>query len=887
MPSHSQGDTADRNFQAVNEWLSRLLEADATDQPALLKTVPETFRAEVTHLLDAALEPDGFLEPGGGLVEELATPLAATRENLQGHEVGAYRILREIGRGGMGRVYLGERADGLFERQVAVKVVHVDASPPDREALLRELNILARLNHPGIARLYDAGLTAAEADPYFVMEQIQGQPITDYCRESKLSIEDRLRLAVDVCSAVEAAHQQLIVHRDLKPSNILVDTNGVTKLLDFGISRILDHTLTEPTLGTSTEVNLESPVSTTHRRSWLTPRYASPEQLRGEAVSTASDIYQLGLLIRELTTGTPPPDNPESAHKKTPERTAHPPQKLPGRLAASDLTAIVDKATTLDPGDRYRSADRLREDLENLLAGRPVLARPQTVPYRLRRLVARNQRITVLIAATVTVLLSLSGSFTWQLASERDATRQQAEAADLANQETQQVLNYLTEIFQASNPFSSLGPESSDRETTARELLDRSVDRLSGALHEQPLVKARILTVVGGVYRSLGHYEEAETLILQGLALREQTPGDHRQDIAESWMALGNLLDQKGEYDRALAFIEQAVAFRRTQQNVSQLASALQMLGRIQVSQANPKLSIESLTEAIELWQQAGRPDREGEALASLADSLTDLRQNDEAMVHLERSIQLLSTERGENHPSLIAPLVSLANFHSDGGAPDQAIPILEQVAGIIEESLGANDHRLATVHNNLGVAHTRLENLDQAKFHLLESLNGYRSWRPDHPNVGEILNNIGTIEWELERPAEAEVYYRQALEVLRATYPDDHPAVSRTVFNLGEALLGQGDLKNAKIELTRSLELFVTKLGPKHPMVSYPQLYLAEIAESRGDLDSAEALLINALEVRRNSGVEDPDFLRETDDAYSDFLDRHERYTKKHNDSD
>jgi tetratricopeptide (TPR) repeat protein len=539
----------------------------------------------------------------------------------------------------------------------------------------------------------------------------------------------------------------------------------------------------------------------------------------------------------------------------------------------ADLAAIVGKCLASDASDRYGSADRLREDLMNLLTGRPVRAAPPSRTYSLRRFLGRHRLAVSLATALILTLLGLVAAFTWRLAKERDATRREAIAAEKASLESQRVLNFLTEIFQTADPLSSLNPALGKSNVSARELLDRAVLRLQGSLVDQPLLRARILTVVGGVYRALGLGDQAEPLLREGLALREAAPGDHQLELADSWQALGRLEEQRGSYDEARDLLEQAVDTFRALGETTRLGSALQNLGTVQFDQADNENAVLSLTEAVAIHRSTENYDREAESRVSLANALVQLRRPDEAQEHLERGLAVLEAERGDHHPSLVAPLVALASLHSDAGHPADALPILHRASALLSESLGTEDFRLAVIENNLGIAQSRLGNYEEAQKHLGTALVGFERWRGDHPDIGEILNNLGAMEWELHHPKQAETFYRRALEILRKTYPDEHPAVSRVVFNLGEALLGQEDLDGAEIELSHSLELFEAKMGTDHPMVSYPLLYLAQIAETKGQASRAESYFERSLDIRRKVKGAAPSFVDEVRDAYAEFL--------------
>ena len=404
--------------RALDRCLTELLDLDPGERAAGLLRYPEALRPALAGLLAAALDEDDFLRPGGALSAALIDAVLddETPSLEHGTELGAYRIVKEIGAGGMGRVYLGERADGLFARTVAIKLVSPVTATASLERMQREQQILAALNHPHIARLYDAGVTG-QGVPYLVMEHVDGEPIDRYCQRLGLGTKERLRLLIDVCAAVEAAHQRLVVHRDIKPSNILVDSSGTAKLLDFGIARMLEGEEDERSRASA---SMEDPACAaraprgestgTFGREGLTPNYASPEQLAGAPTTTSSDVYQLGLLVWEVLGGRRP--EPETIDARRAGAASKQAIAMAGLVASglplADVAAVINKALAVDPGQRYPTADRLREDLSNLLDARPVVARSSGNLYRVFRLAARHKLASVLGVAVVLLLVGLS-----------------------------------------------------------------------------------------------------------------------------------------------------------------------------------------------------------------------------------------------------------------------------------------------------------------------------------------------------------------------------------------------------------------------------------------------------------------------------------------------
>ncbi len=837
-PPSPRGAVPDR--RELDRLLVEVLDLPEIDRVTRLAAIADAGqRAALEELLEDALADDDFLTPGGALSDALVVVALEDDEALApGTEFGAYRLIEPIGAGGMGRVFLAERADGMFERQVAVKVVAVAGR--DVEGLLREQRILAELIHPHIARLYDAGLTPDGA-PYLVMEHVPGEPIDHYCRRLELDASGRLRLLVDVCSAVAAAHQRLVVHRDLKPNNILVDAAGVVKLLDFGIAR----TSGSARAAAPGAENGDAAPGVTSAAAWMTPHYASPEQLSGSTVTTASDVYQLGLVAGELLWGRAL-DRSRPGLPGGEDSGAAP----LGRVSRSDLVAVLAKALHEDPTQRYPSAERLGSDLQHLLDGRPVEARPSSAGYRLRRLVLRHRWASALVAAAAIAIVGLSAGFTWRLAAERDATRQRAEEAEQAQRETEQVVAFLAELFRGSDPYAAAGPKKA-ADLSARELLDRAAARLDDTLGDQPLVRARLLAELGRIYRLLGLLDQAEPLLRESLQLREATPDVRPADLAASRLSLGRLETQRGRFEEASALIGPAVEFARSTGSPRELASALEGLGALQSSSGETAAAQASYAESLGLWREVGDLQREADLLLLLANAERRLGNVDQARRHREAGLELVEGRLGPDHPAVATALVGIADLYTAEGNGERAIPLLERALLVFEARFGAEDFRVGVASNNLGVAYLGVGRDDDAQLYLERALEAFRRDRPQHPDVGEILNNLGTVAWHRKQPAEAVVLYRQALDQLRLTLPRDDLMVSQVTFNLGEALLALGEIEPARKALEQSLAGLEAKLGSDHVMVSWPQLYLADIAERRGDLALAERLLQRAVGLR------------------------------------
>ncbi|HSR42665.1 MAG TPA: serine/threonine-protein kinase, partial [Longimicrobiales bacterium] len=491
----------------VEEIFDAALELPEASRDAFLDEAcrgDDELRDEVEDLLAAHRRAEGILDRGPGRVAADLLDLAGgTGPDLPGDRtVGPYRVVDELGRGGMGVVYLAERSDGHFRRRVALKVIPGRETPGLRARMVAERQILASLDHPNIAGLLDGGVTD-DGRPFLVMEYVAGLPVDVYCDRMRLSVRERLELFVTIARAVEHAHRNLVVHRDLKPSNILVNSDGEVKLLDFGIAKLLNPAL----------VGVEAPV-TLHDTRLLTPQFASPEQLRGEVLTTASDVYSLGLILYRLLTGVPPfpvadpsitailsavlagdPERPSvqalrdreivhgdgSKRELSAESRATERHTVPRRLARTlkgDLDAIALKALRPEPARRYGSAEALAQDLERFLAGEPVQARKGSRIYRLGKLVRRHRAVAGAGVTAVVTLAVGGGVAAWQAG----VARQERDEAQLARVQAEEVSDFLMELFRIGDPLSGDGGA-----VTARDLVGRGLQR-ADALAGQPEV---------------------------------------------------------------------------------------------------------------------------------------------------------------------------------------------------------------------------------------------------------------------------------------------------------------------------------------------------------------------------------------------------------------
>jgi serine/threonine-protein kinase len=654
-------------WRQLEEVFHAVAECAPGERPALLDRAcagDPQLRREVESLL--AQEGHPFIAT---LISEATESLAATqRHDLIGERIGAYRVISLIGEGGMGTVFRAVRDDDQYLKQVAIKLVKPGMDTAFVLNRFRyERQILANLEHPYIARLLEGG-TTEDGLPYFVMEYVEGRPITRYSAEAKLSLPQRLTLFRAVCEAVAYAHQNLVIHRDLKPSNILVTPEGVPKLLDFGIAKLLaPELLSETTERTLTAMRL------------MTPDYASPEQVRGEPVTTATDVYSLGVVLYELLTGRRPYQFENfsaseiervicQTEPEKPSAVAHgAAAKLRWQLAG-DLDNIVLMALRKEPERRYRSVEQFSEDIRRHLAGLPVLAREDRLGYRISKFVQRHKVGVSFAVALLVLLVAFAITMAIQatrIARERDRANQKAATAE-------EVTRSLVGLFEIADPSEAKGSV-----ITTREILDKGAERIVRELHDQPEVQARLMDTIGRLYGNLGLYDKAATLLEQALEIRQRTLGQEHLEVAESLTNLGVVLKDKGDLEAAEPMLRRALAIRQKLLGEAHLAVALSLndLGLVLRDKGKPDEAEQLHREALAMRRKLGgeeHPDV-AQSLNNLALVLRDKGQGDEAEPLYRKALALRRKLFGEEHPDVAISLNNLAGLLFGRGRYDEA----------------------------------------------------------------------------------------------------------------------------------------------------------------------------------------------------------------------
>lgn len=778
--------------------------------------------------------------------------------SLEGQRLGPYRIVRKLGTGGMGDVYLAERADEEYQQQVAIKLVRSGMFSRQVQSRLRtERQILATLEHPNIARLLDGG-RAPDGTPYLVMEYIDGEPIDAYCDRRRLAAEERIALVRTVCAAVHYAHQNLIVHRDLKPNNILITAQGVPKLLDFGIAKLLD---TRHSAQTLTVTHAEYRV--------MTPAHASPEQVRGDVITTASDIYVLGVLLFELLCGRRPfhlvgasllemeriiceqeapmpSEMVARTERESPELITDivacrstTPARLQKQLRG-EIDSIIGMAMRKDPERRYSSAEQLAADLDRHLEGKPVLASRDTWLYRTRKFVGRHK---LAVAASTAAIITLAAFATitfvqaQRIAYERDVATTERSRAE-------QVSSFLVELFELSDPSRSRG-----NQVTARELLDIGARRVSLGLADQPETRATLLGTIGTVYQSLGLYSDSVALLEEGLQSRIRIHGPRHPAVAAALRELGDAECDRGQLAKCEERLTAALRMQRELLGQSAIETAPTLTAQAKLAQLRGDLdAAERLyNESLQLYSAhgQGRTTDATSVMNELAGLYSYSGRNDRAATLYRAALDIDRQSLGNDHPHVGMHLQNLAVALQEQGKLEEAAPLYEESMQILQRVLGERHPQTIDAVSNYGRFLHRRGELARAEEVLSKVVELDRQARgPRHAFVAHDLVNLGMIRLDTQRQAQAEQDFRAALSIYAETLPADHPYVGSALSGLGRCMLEQNRLAEAEQTLRQAQQIAAKSFSPDSPQLAAANSSLGRVLMAQRRTAEAAPLL-------------------------------------------
>jgi serine/threonine-protein kinase len=779
-------------WQKIEELFHSALECEPERRAAFLDAVcaaDASLRQEIESLL-LSYEKAGFtgtpaFAEGVRLLEEKDS------RSWVGRNIGPYKVIREIGRGGMGAVYLAARADEAFRKEVAIKLIKRGLDTDDVLRRFRsERQILASLDHPNITKLLDGG-TTEDGLPYFVMEYIHGEPIDKYCDDHRLNITDRLRLFQSVCAAVQYAHQNLIIHRDIKAGNILVTIQSVPRLLDFGIAKLL-----------AAEPSVSDPTMTIARR--MTPESASPEQVRGETITTASDVYSLGVLLYKLLTGHSPyrlagrqsteieraiceqdPEKPSaviaraeqsgSTHPITPQSVSETREGTPDRLRRrlqGDLDNIVLMALRKEPRRRYASAEQLSQDISRHLSDLPVVARADTAGYRAAKFVARHKAG---VTAAILLLLSLSAGIAatmWQArvaVAEGQRARLESAKAQRINAFLQDMLSYSSPAYASSNPRK-------DPDAKVSEVVEEAAKRAESELAEQPEVLAEMQRTLGSVYYAQGRYDQAEQILRAAFEKYIRLYGRESQETVWASNLLANTLLRKGNIAEAKELFLKDIEVER------KLA---------QRGQLDARAMAHVLGDYGSMLDQFGDAATEG---------------------YLREALQYTPTLTGKERTYV------------------------------------------AMIDNDIGDVAYRRGDWKEAERMNRAAIDEYRKLpEGTYVEMAASLSNLGAVLIKEGKLDDAEPFVREGLELRRKKLGDAHPDTAMSFFRLSDLLYKKGEYQDAESAARESVQIFTRALArPKDDTYfANPLVELGLILNKTGRSREAETYLREALEIR------------------------------------
>jgi serine/threonine protein kinase/Tfp pilus assembly protein PilF len=788
-------------------------------------------REEVLALLESSSEAESFIEaPALTRVAHLVTE--EKPGSYIGRQIGSYKIEREIGKGGMGAVYLAARADDEFDKKVAIKLIKRGFDTDEIISRFRhERQILAALEHPHITRLIDGG-TTPDGLPYLVMDYVEGLPLTKFCAAHRVSLDERLDIFLKICSAVTYAHQNLIIHRDLKPSNIMVCEDGTPKLLDFGIAK-----LTAPesasTLATA---------QTTFRV--MTPEYASPEQVSGQTVTTASDIYSLGVVLYELLTGQRPfrlktnnaeeisriitdtaPTRPSEAslrkregekgrkgEREFSEQKANSPSPLlpfsPSQLKG-DLDNIILMAMRKEPERRYSSVEQFAEDIRRYLGGLPVIAREDSFAYRAEKFVKRNKAG---VAAGMGIALSLVGGL---IASSRQAriARRQRDRAVRETEKAERINQFLQKML------SSADPREQGKDVKVIEVLGEAAKAIESDFTDQPEITADLHTTIGRTYLNLGLLETAETHLEKALEIRRRFFPHRSAEVAQSFNNFGKLLQMKGDLNAAEPLYAEALeTFRRLRMN-EETAAVLGNFGYLLALKGRNRAAVAAHTEELEIRRALfgeNHPEvaKTLGALATVFGMMGERRKNES--LH-RQALAILQNFYHEGHPDVILEMTRLASalIWRDKSEAEQ---LFRRSLALRRKHLGENHPDVAWTLYDL--AFLNAERGDYAESERLArkvlAMRG-TGLTDEHPVTGSAFLILGRSLLAQNKPVEARAALEECLALRRKTLSENHWLLATANSFYGECLILLGNPEQGRRLLFESHRVLLDKFGAQH----------------------------------------------------------------------
>ncbi|MFP8488976.1 tetratricopeptide repeat protein [Gracilimonas sp. Q87] len=851
-------------WKKVEEIIDKVLDLPKDQRiPYLEKTCTDKdLKAEVLEMLQSITDSEGWLEGLRGyrqkvFDENFDSVNSLSSDTLIGTQFGSYTIIEKIGEGGMGVIFLAERTDASFNHQVAIKIIRNGrATQENIQRFKREQQILARLNHPGIAQLYDGGVTD-EGFPYIIMEYVDGLPITEYCDKQQCTVSEKVRLIEQVLKAVQNAHENLTVHRDLKPDNILIDGSGNVKILDFGISKLLE--------------DIDNLMLTQTGSKILTPRYAAPEQIKGQRITTATDMYSLGVVFYKLLTGTDPyPLDNKTRYEVEqtiiqdepckPSEVINNPQLK--KLLKGDLDAILLKSMRKEYDRRYRVASEFLEDLKHYETGLPVSAHEGSFKYKSQKFIKRNKQPLAYTVVTLIILISTALYYTDQLRHERNIAKTEAQTAN-------EVTDFLIELFEANAPVNSRG-----NEITAIQLLNTGEKKI-GNLSSQPLVQNRLMEVLGSIYSLLNKLEKADSLKYQSVELSKDLYSVSDPELAKAYFSLAQTKHVLGDYDKTLALVDTALEYQSKifEKPHIDLGNSLRLKAETLKDMGNIDSAFQVIQSAREIFTGL-RKTKTRDYLSILKEYATILSEKGEFRKsvdiwneHLDISTNLFDPP----HPDILSGLMGISSSYKELSEFAEAESLYVKAVDMAVSLHGENHLNTATVINNLAglyyytQEYSKADTLFERSYKVLENILG-----SDHPSVASALYNRANLKIDMKEYHEAEEIYKRVLAMDIEYFGRYHPNVASDHTGIGSLLKNQKKYSEAEKHFSESLEIRRNVYqNENHPYIAQNLRSLADIMVKTNRFEAADSLYRQSLIAFITSYGKDNADVKNTIDKY------------------
>jgi len=867
---------------AVKEHYAQLLEMTEDEQAALIEKL-ENEEPKVAGLLKSLLKDendtnDSFGSPAISLIKE-STEFKET--DLIGQQIGKYKLNFLIGIGGMGRVYLADRTDLEAHQQVALKLINTGyMGEIYQKRFDRERKILSKLNHPHITRIYDGGIADSGA-PYIVMEFVEGKPILEYVADQNLSLEKRIELFLDLCSAVAYAHQNFIMHRDLKPGNILVTNHGIVKVIDFGIAKILEDNESDEDLTVMGYIP-------------LTPAYASPEQLKGKPLTVASDIYSLGVILYELVTGQKPfPGSTKSSLALTQRLNHHdPPPKPSSRIVPNisgdvkawqkkvrgDLDNIILKALKEEPSERYKSVDQLAEDIGRYQQDYPVIAQPDSLGYRFKKYARRNRSLVSLGLILVVILISGIAATLWQArvaALERDQAQYEAAKAN-------QITRFVTNLFDHSNPDESKG-----NVITSENMLARGSENLA-ELADQPALQAEMYRVIGDLYKKQNLFSEAEEHLLQALAIFEELNGTQHVEVAKTKLLLADLYSFMNDSEQTISKSREAAEiFAGTLGKQSpEYVKAMNYVGRGENQLGNYHKALDLLLDAASVMEEWTSPNEEqSTSMASIyndiATSYSGIYDNDNFLRYVKKALEKMISAKGEFNQNVAALYNNIGRGYYTQSKYDSAefysLKALE--IGIRVFGDKPND-RVQFSHCDLAKTYAAMEKYQLALSHAQSChLIAKDVYGEVHLYTARSLAVIGDVYFEMGNYPKSDEYRKASTQMFEDFYDGSNPMLAWQYWDEADRYHQMGNLEKAIEYKLKCLDMYDQTMPDAVLDISEAKQILAGFLIENGEAEKALPVLEESFEgYRETLGLED----ETTQAVLRDLIDLCEKTNRK-----